>query len=98
MTMTTTTDQFIHALTNGYCLDIRYGDTHALKTVEVHAVSPTHARVYQVAGESSRPLPNWALLKLDQVNHLPSLAPRPGYKMGDKHLQPNILAEIQIDA
>lgn len=53
----------------------------------------------QVDGESSRPLPNWALLDLSKVQSaaltdIPSEAPRPGYKMGDKSLSPNIIAEI----
>ena len=70
------------------------------KTVEVHCVGPHHARVFQVAGESSRPLPCWALLKLDPdkltkatPTTTPSLAPREGYRKGDKQIA-EILYEL----
>lgn len=90
-------DVFIDAATQSRALDIIYDDKP--KTVEVHAISPTHARVFQIAGESSRPLPSWALLKLDKVSSAtltdtPSQAPRPGYRKGDKHLSPEIIYEL----
>lgn len=69
-----------------------------LKTVEVHAVGPEHARVFQIAGESSRPLPSWALIKLDKLDsveptEIKSLAPRDGYRKGDKQIK-ELLYEI----
>lgn len=89
----------LDGLFTGRAVHLFYGPTSTHKLVEVHAISPTHARVMQVDGESSRPLPNWALLDLSKVRSAtlsttPSEAPRPGYKMGDKSLSPNIIAEI----
>lgn len=86
----------IEAARSGLALDIIYDGKS--KTVEVHAVGPGHARVFQTAGESSRPLPSWALLKLDKLTGAtltatPSEAPRLGYKKGDKQIA-EILYEL----
>lgn len=70
-------------------LIIMYKETCRL--VEVHAVGISTAgnpcmRVYQVAGETnSGEEYGWKLMKLEEVSvDIPSLAPRPGYKKGDK--------------
>lgn len=63
--------------------------------VEVHAVGLTSKgealRGWQTAGESSRPLPCWALFTIDKIVmptaiNTPSLAPRPGYAENDKQM------------
>jgi len=98
------TGEIFSALHQGVCLDIVYDGKP--KTVEVHAYglsskdqSPV-MRVFQVAGESSRPLPSWAMLKVSSITSLnlsatDSFAPRPGYKMGDSHMS-TIFKEIQL--
>lgn len=70
------------------------------KTFEVHCVGRNHVRAYVTAGESSRPLPAWALLRLDKIDpdtldttDIPSKAPREGYRQGDKMI-PEILYEL----
>jgi hypothetical protein len=81
------------ALQSGCILQLRY-DGYT-RDVEVHAVGVTkenHAvmRVWQVAGGSVSHEPvGWKLLRLDEatgasVTNQKSLAPRPGYKRGDK--------------
>jgi hypothetical protein len=86
----------ITAAQNASVIDVVYDGKS--KSFEVHAVGPNHARVMQVAGESSRPLPNWALIKLDKIESAtftstPSLAPREGYRKGDKQIS-EILYEL----
>ena len=77
------------------------------RLVEAHAVGTSTKdgslvlRAYQVAGESSRQTPHWALFTIDKIDRatfgtgLPgvSAAPRPGYSMGDKQMT-TVLAEI----
>jgi hypothetical protein len=81
------------ALQSGLVLQLKY-DGYT-RDVEVHAVGTTkesHAvmRVWQIAGGSVSNEPvGWKLLRLDEatgafVTKLKSLAPRPGYKRGDK--------------
>lgn len=81
------------ALRSSRVLQVRY-DGYT-RDVEVHAVGLTkedHAvmRVWQVAGGSVSNEPvGWKLLRLDEatgafVTTQNSLAPRPGYKRGDK--------------
>jgi hypothetical protein len=81
------------ALQSGLVLQLRY-DGYT-RDVEVHAVGTTkehHAvmRVWQVAGGSVSHEPvGWKLLRLDEatgafVTKQKSLAPRTGYKRGDK--------------
>jgi len=53
-----------------------------------------------VDGESSRPLPSWAMLKVSSITSLNlsdtiSAAPRPGYKMGDSHMS-TIFQEVKL--
>lgn len=88
----------IEAAQKSQALDIIYDGKP--KTIEVHCVGPNHARVFQIAGESSRPLPSWALIKLDKIDlesskitDTPSLAPRDGYRKGDKQIS-DILYEL----
>lgn len=74
----------------GRVVDVTYDGKR--KLVEVHAVGPEHVRVFQLAGESSRPLPSWALMKTDKVETIMltdanSQAPRDGYKRGDKQIK-----------
>lgn len=80
----------VGAATLGRAVTILYDGKE--KTVEVHAVGPQHVRVFQVAGESSRPLPNWALMTFDKIEDItdpdiPSQAPREGYRKGDKQIK-----------
>ncbi len=93
-----------YALDLGFCLDIVYDGKP--KTVEVHAYGLSSKdnepvmRVFQVAGESSRPLPSWAMLKVLSITSLNlsdtiSAAPRPGYKMGDSHMS-KIFQEVKL--
>lgn len=72
--------------------------------VEVHAVGNTSKgqvlRGWQTAGESSRPLPCWALFSLDKMSNIivtdiRSQAPRPGYAMHDKQMT-TILAQVEL--
>ena len=90
------------AIQTGTCLTLTYDGKP--KTVEVHAYGLSNKdsapvlRVFQVDGESSRPLPSWALLRLDKVTDItptdiPSQAPRDGYKMNDSHMS-EIYAQI----
>lgn len=78
-------DAFVAFATN-QALFVRYDDKD--RTIEVHAIGRSTKddalviRGYQVDGESSRPLPCWALLRLDGVQdsevllHVKSQAPR----------------------
>jgi len=76
------------------------------KTIEVHAVGLSVKddapviRGYQIDGEASRPLPCWALLRVDKIEEaglgaLKSDAPRPGYAPGDKQMS-KIIKEITL--
>jgi hypothetical protein len=79
------------------------------KTVEVHAVGTSTKdaslvmRGYQVAGEASRPLPVWALYTLEKMSaatlsaFVDSLAPREGYKLGDKQML-TIIDQLKLAA
>lgn len=84
------------AMDKGRTIACDYDGKH--KIVEVHAVGVSTAdklvaRVFQVAGEASRPLPIWALLELDKMENtmlsaMPlSEAPRVGYKLNDKQMK-----------
>jgi predicted DNA-binding transcriptional regulator YafY len=77
------------------------------RTVEVHAVGTSTKdgsvlmRGYQVDGESSRPVPCWALFTVTKISALSitdveSQAPRSGYTMNDKQMS-KILAQISIE-
>ena len=81
------------ALRAGLVLQLRY-DGYS-RDVEVHAVGLTKEdhgvmRVWQVAGGSASHEPvGWKLLRLDEatgafITKQKALAPRPGYKRGDK--------------
>lgn len=103
------TDKKIETLTEGLnnSLAVSFVYDDKARIVEVHAIGVSTKdgsilmRGYQVAGESSRPLPCWALFNLDKIGALTSTfvdseAPRSGYKMGDKQMS-NIIAEIQLE-
>lgn len=75
-----------------------------IRVVEVHAIGTSTKdgslvmRGYQVAGHASRPLPIWSLYTIEKIETLTlgteaSLAPRPGYKRGDKQMD-TILVEL----
>lgn len=76
-----------------------------LRIVEAHAVGvgPKGSllmRGFQVAGQSNRPLPHWALYTIAKIELLDvgkeaSQAPRQGYAMGDKGLR-LIAAELAL--
>jgi hypothetical protein len=94
-----TKDLAVTAINTKQTLYFTYDDKSRI--VEVHAVGNTHLRGYQVAGQSSRPLPCWALFTLDKCEG-PSLsffplseAPRPGYKLNDKQI-PDIVAQVEL--
>jgi len=75
------------------------------RTVEVHAYGTSVKdgapviRAWQVAGESSRPLPCWALMRVENIQEFEiaaantSHAPRDGFKPGDKQMR-EIFAEV----
>ncbi len=84
------------ALRSGHVLQLRY-DGYT-RDVEVHAVGFTQEdnavmRVWQVAGGSVSNEPTgWKMLRLDEatgasITKQRSLAPRPGYKSGDKAMK-----------
>jgi hypothetical protein len=84
------------ALRSGQVLQLRY-DGYT-RDVEVHAVGVTKERhevmrVWQVAGGSVSNEPiGWKMLRLDEatgavITHQKSLAPRPGYKRGDRAMR-----------
>lgn len=76
-----------------------------LRVVEPHAFGLTKdgnlaVRAYQITGESSRPLPTWAMYRLDKVQgarvlDTPSGAPRinEGFVPNDRHLD-HIFLEV----
>lgn len=87
-----------HALAISFIYD---GKT---RIVEPHAIGISTKdggvllRAYQVAGEASRPLPQWTLYRLDKIEGLgatftESHAPREGYKMGDAQMG-HLIAEL----
>lgn len=89
------TDTLSEALDSNLTVAFVY-DTK-FRIIEVHAIGTSTKdgshimRGYQVAGESSRPLPCWALFTLSKIDTLelgfvPSEAPRPGYAMNDKQM------------
>jgi hypothetical protein len=84
------------ALRTGVVLELRYDGYW--RHVEVHAVGVTKddndvMRVWQVAGGSVSNEPvGWKLLRLDEatganLTSQKSLAPRPGYKRGDRAME-----------
>jgi hypothetical protein len=88
-------DTFADALNNNVCVSLIYDGKP--KIIEVHAVGKSTkdgalvVRAFQVDGESSRPLPSWALMRVEKMTDielttLPSEAPRPGYQPGDKQM------------
>jgi hypothetical protein len=93
-------DTLTYALNNSFTVSFLYDDKP--RTVEIHAVGKTSKgdvlRGFQVAGESSRPLPTWALYSLDKITDLSvnkSYGPRPGYAMHDKQLV-EIYAQLKL--
>jgi hypothetical protein len=89
-----------HALAVSFIYD---GKT---RIVEPHAIGISTKdggvllRGFQVAGEASRPLPQWTLYRLDKIEGLgatftDSLAPREGYKMGDAQMG-HMIAELKL--
>lgn len=96
------TDIACEALGSGKVLELQYDGFS--RCVEVHAVGFSkdgHAimRVWQVCGGSaSHEIVGWKLMRLDEargaaVSNDDSLAPRPGYKSGDRHMA-RIVCEI----
>lgn len=95
-------DQAISALRANKLLTLHY---HGFaRDVEVHAVGYSAEgvlmmRVWQVGGGSvSNERVGWKLMRLNDavgasISEIDSLAPRPGYKRGDKALS-SILAEL----
>jgi hypothetical protein len=93
------------ALTQGRTVAFDYDDKP--RVVEPHAIGTSTKdgsiimRAYQVAGESSRPLPCWALFTVDKMVNVEispfvlSEAPREGYKMNDKQMS-SIIAQIEL--
>ena len=94
----------IDAITTARCMTFDYDDM--LRVVEVHAVGITAKgkaviRAWQVAGESSRELPGWALFSVEKIvdPHLdtrPSGAPRHGYAENDRQMA-TITAQIHLE-
>lgn len=90
-----------NALRVGRQLAFQYDDQ--LRVVEAHSLGITKdghlaVRAWQVAGESSQPLPGWRMFRLDKMREgralaTESKAPRDGFKPNDKHLT-HILLEI----
>jgi hypothetical protein len=90
------------AIEKRLCLELTYDGF--VRVVEVHVVGESSAghlvmRVWQIeGGSSSGEGPGWKLLRLEEarapaLSYLPSGAPRPGFKCGDKQLR-KILAEV----
>jgi hypothetical protein len=86
-------DTACEALNKGVCLELRYSGFSRI--VEVHAVGTSTAgnpvmRAWQVRGGSVSNEPvGWKLMRLDEAAGAAltterSLAPRPGYKQGDR--------------
>ena len=97
-------DVLVEALNTNRTVLFDYDDKPRI--VEVHAVGTSTkdgshvVRGYQVAGEASRPLPAWTLFSIDKIEGvtigmLPSEAPRPGYKQGDKQMA-TIIAQLEV--
>lgn len=95
------------ALTLNRCLSFVYDDKPRI--LEVHAIGASTKdgsaliRGFQVAGESSRPLPCWALFRADEMKEIEvlddlSLAPRvlEGYALNDKQMNP-VYIQVSID-
>jgi len=94
----------IEAIDYGHTLRVFYDGKP--KTIEVHAVglsikdNAPVIRGFQIDGEASRPLPCWALLRVDKIEEatpdiFKSEAPRPGYAQGDKQMS-KIIKEIEL--
>lgn len=88
-------DLAVEALEGAHTLRVLYEGK--MKTIEVHAVGLSTKddapviRGFQVDGEASRPLPCWALLRVDKIEEasfdiFKSEAPRPDYAQGDKQM------------
>lgn len=85
----------VEAIDRAHTLRVLYDGK--MKTIEVHAVglsikdNAPVIRGFQIDGEASRPLPCWALLRVDKIEEatmdiFKSLAPRPGYALNDKQM------------
>lgn len=94
------------AMADNLCVNFEYDGKN--RTVEVHAIGKSTKdgsivmRGYQTDGEASRPLPQWTLFSVDKISELviqydESEAPRDGYRMGDKQMDP-VLVEIDTSA
>lgn len=92
------------AMANELAIEFDYDGKH--RVVEVHAFGTSAKdgklilRGFQVAGEASRPLPQWTLFsfsKMDNVHitDIASQAPREGYTMGDAHMT-HILSQFEL--
>jgi hypothetical protein len=93
------------AIQNGQLLDFTYDGKR--RVVEAHALGKSTKdgslvlRAYQVDGDSSRPVPGWSLFSVAKIETgtlrmssvVASGAPRDGYKMGDKQMDP-VLVEL----
>lgn len=77
------------------------------RVVEVHAIGRSTkdgslvVRGFQVAGEASRPLPQWTLFTISKIEALTltfidSEAPRDGYTMGDKQMQQPVISQLHV--
>ena len=101
--MTLTQTLCTDAIATRQTLQFNYDDKP--RVVEVHAIGKAPKgivmRGYQVAGESSRPLPCWALFSLDKIEAASlalvpfSEAPRPGYALNDKKML-SIIAQVPL--
>lgn len=106
MTKTTdTVDVLVDAIYSAQTVSFVYDDKPRI--VEVHALGESTKdgglimRGYQVAGESSRPLPAWALFTVSKIDALTpgfikSEAPRDGYKLNDRAMQ-GIIAQVALE-
>lgn len=75
------------------------------KTVEIHAIGHSTAdgglvaRGFQVGGHASRPLPIWALYRIEKITTLAvdtisSMAPRAGYVRDDRQMRQPVLVQL----
>lgn len=94
----------LFAMQRGLAISFNYDGKR--RVVEPHALGISNTdggvllRAYQVAGDSSRPLPQWVMFKLAKVTGLTptfieSHAPRDGYKMNDQSMG-DMIAELAV--